>query len=284
MNALPPPQLIRRIVEAAIAEDLSSGDATTAALIGGGAHARAVVEVGAEGVMCGGPVARAVFEAIDPCVAVRLPAAEGARVGPGAVAADLEGPAASILAGERTALNFLQRLGGVATLTARYVAAIEGTGATIVDTRKTLPGLRALDKYAVSAGGGRNHRMSASDGMLIKDNHLAALAAEGVSLGGAVARARSSGPHTLRVEVEVEDLGQLREALDAGADIVMLDNMDTETMARAVEFTAGRAVLEASGGVGLDTARQVAETGVDLISVGALTHSAPALDMSLRVL
>ncbi len=284
MYAPPPPHVIRRIVDAAIEEDLGAGDATTAALICDDGPVRAVVEAGEEGVMCGGPLALAVFGAIDPGVRVHLAAAEGARLGPGTVALDLQGPAASILAGERTALNFLQHLSGVATLTSRYVAAVEGTGAAIADTRKTAPGLRALQKYAVRVGGGRSHRMSAGDGVLVKDNHLAVLRARGASLREAVRRARGAGPHTLRVEVEVEDLDQLREALDAGADIVMLDNMDADEIARAVEIGAGRAVLEASGGIGLAGVRRVAETGVDLISVGALTHSAPALDMSLRVL
>ena len=284
MKITPPlPLTIRRVAEAAVAEDLSSGDATTAALIGDGA-ARAVIEVGAAGVLCGGQLVVDTYELVDTRVSVRLPIADGEAVDPGAVVADIDGPASSILAGERTALNFLQHLSGIASLTARYVAAVEGTGAAITDTRKTVPGLRALQKYAVRVGGARNHRLSASDGILIKDNHLIVLRAGGVSLSDAVATARKRGPHTLMVEVEVEDLDGLDEALEAGADIVMLDNMDPDTIEEAVAISGGRAILEASGGIDIESVRLVAETGVDLISVGALTHSAPALDMGLRIL
>ena len=284
MSRLPAPPLIRRIVEAAVAEDLGGGDLTTDALMPHDTRIRAVVEARAVGVICGGHIARTVFEVIDPDVVTRLPIADGGRVERGSVALDLEGPSASILGGERTALNFLQHLSGIATLTARYVAAVEGTGAVIVDTRKTMPGLRALQKYAVATGGARNHRTSAGDGILIKDNHIGVLSARGETLSDMVARARSAGRHSVRVEVEVEDLDQLREALKGAADVVMLDNMDVETMREAVAMTGGSAVLEASGGVDLQNVRAIAETGVDFISVGALTHSAPALDMSLRVL
>ena len=284
MSRLPAPPLIRRIVEAAVAEDLGGGDLTSDALMPPDTRIRAVVEARAVGVFCGGHIARTVFEVIDPDVVTRLPIADGGRVERGSVALDLEGPSASILGGERTALNFLQHLSGIATLTARYVAAVEGTGAVIVDTRKTMPGLRALQKYAVATGGARNHRTSAGDGILIKDNHIGVLSARGEALSDMVARARSAGRHSVRVEVEVEDLDQLREALKGAADVVMLDNMDVETMREAVAMTGGSAVLEASGGVDLQNVRAIAETGVDFISVGALTHSAPALDMSLRVL
>ncbi len=238
----------------------------------------------AAGVLCGGPVARAVFEAVDPTVTVRLPALDGVVVGPETVVLDVEGLAAPILTGERTALNFLQHLSGIATLVSRYVAAVDGTGAVIVDTRKTVPGLRALQKYAVARGGARNHRMALGDGILIKDNHIKLLGDDDIALQEVLAGARAGGRHSLRIEVEVESLVQLEQALEGGADVVMLDNMEIDTMRQAVLKTRGRAVLEASGGVDLSNVRAIAETGVDLISVGALTHSAPALDMSLRVL
>lgn len=224
------------------------------------------------------------FEAVDPAIAVHLPSVDGAVIEPGAVVVDLEGPASSILIGERTALNFLQHLSGIATLASRYVAEVEGTAAVIVDTRKTVPGLRAFQKYAVAKGGARNHRMALGDGILIKDNHIKLLGDDNARLQEVVARARMFGRHSLRIEVEVESLDQLEQALDGGADVVMLDNMDVDTMREAVRATAGRAVLEASGGVTLGNVRSIAETGVNLISVGALTHSAPALDLSLQIL
>ena len=224
------------------------------------------------------------FEAVDPTVTVRLPALDGVVVGPETVVLDVEGLAAPILTGERTALNFLQHLSGIATLVSRYVAAVDGTGAVIVDTRKTVPGLRALQKYAVARGGARNHRMALGDGILIKDNHIKLLGDDDIALQEVLAGARAGGRHSLRIEVEVESLVQLEQALEGGADVVMLDNMEIDTMRQAVLKTRGRAVLEASGGVDLSNVRAIAETGVDLISVGALTHSAPALDMSLRVL
>ena len=284
MSRLPAPPVVRRIVEAAVAEDLGGGDLTTDALMPPDGPIRAVVEARAAGVICGGRIAGEVFEVIDPSVVTRLPLADGSRVERGSVVLDLEGPPASILGGERTALNFLQHLSGIATLAARYVAAVEGTGAVIVDTRKTAPGLRALQKYAVATGGARNHRTSAGDGILIKDNHISVLGAGGAALSDIVTRARSAGRHSVRVEVEVEDLDQLQQALMGAADVIMLDNMDVGTMREAVAMAGGSAVLEASGGVDLDNVRAIAETGVDFISVGALTHSAPALDMSLRVL
>jgi nicotinate-nucleotide pyrophosphorylase (carboxylating) len=190
---------------------------------------------------------------------------------------------ASILKAERTALNFLQHLSGIATETARYVDAVSGTKAIITDTRKTIPGLRLLEKYAVRAGGGRNHRLNLGDGVLIKDNHLAALRSSGVGLGEAVKQARERAPRTMKIEVEVESVKQAQEALSAGADIIMLDNMNVKDMRRVVKLVQGRALLEASGGITLDNVRSVAEAGVDLISVGALTHSAKALDISLEV-
>jgi nicotinate-nucleotide pyrophosphorylase (carboxylating) len=272
---------VRRVVELALAEDLGWGDVTTAAVVGAGRPARADLLVKGEGVLAGLPVAALVFTTVDPGVAVTPLVADGTPVTPGAIVARLAGPAGSLLRAERVALNLLQRLSGIASVTARYVAAVQGTRARIVDTRKTTPGLRALEKYAVRAGGGSNHRFNLADGVLIKDNHLLAAAAEGRSLGDVVRQARARAPHTLRIEVEVETLAQLDEALAAGADAVLLDNMPVELLRQAVARTGGRAITEASGGITLATVRAVAETGVDLISVGALTHSAPALDISL---
>ena len=193
----------------------------------------------------------------------------------------MEGTAAGILRGERVALNFLQRMSGIATATNRYVQAVEGCNARIVDTRKTVPGMRYLDKYAVRMGGGHNHRQHLADGVLIKDNHIQALRAGNLGLKEIIQLALDRAPHTVKVEVEVETLDEVKEAVEAGADIIMLDNMPLETMRQAVERVNGRALVEASGGITWDTVREVAETGVDLISIGALTHSVTALDMSL---
>jgi len=206
---------------------------------------------------------------------------DGDAVAPGQELGVVSGPARSVLRGERVALNFLQRLSGIATLTSRYVEAVRGTRARIVDTRKTTPGLRSLEKYAVRAGGGFNHRRDLSDAMMIKDNHLAVIRALGLSLTEAIKQARESLPHTLKIEIEVDRLDQIPEALAAGADIILLDNMSTEDLRRAVAMIDGRAMTEASGGVNLGTISEIAATGVDVISVGALTHSAPALDIGL---
>ncbi len=270
------------IVDLALVEDLGGGDVTTETTISAAARARGTIVAKADGVLSGLGVAAAVFHRVDPAVRFEARAADGQRVAPGEIVAAIEGSARSLLAAERVALNFLQRLSGVATLTARYVAAVTGTGARIVDTRKTTPGLRQLEKVAVRDGGGRNHRFNLTDGVLIKDNHLAAVGGHGPErVARAVRLARERAPHPLRIEVEVTTLDELAEALAAEADIVLLDNMDLATLRLAVAQTAGRALLEASGGVSLATVRAVAETGVDLISVGALTHSAPALDLSL---
>jgi nicotinate-nucleotide pyrophosphorylase (carboxylating) len=276
-----PPAEVQRVVDLALAEDLGWGDITTEAVVGAGQPAHGDLQVKASGVLAGLPVAARVFTTVDPSVVVEALVAEGAPVTPGTIVARVRGPAGSLLRAERVALNLLQRLSGIASVTARYVAAIAGTRARIVDTRKTTPGLRALEKYAVRAGGGSNHRFNLSDGVLIKDNHLLAAEANGLSLGEAIRRARRHAPHTVRIEVEVETLAQLDEALAAQADIVLLDNMSVDILRQAVARVGGRAVTEASGGIILDTARAVAETGVDLLSVGALTHSAPALDISL---
>ncbi|MDI3341428.1 MAG: carboxylating nicotinate-nucleotide diphosphorylase [Sphaerobacter sp.] len=273
---------VRRIVQLALEEDLGTGDVTTRATVPADLLARGYVLAKSPGVLSGLEAAAAVFHEVDPRVTFEPLAADGDRIVPGQHLARLAGPARSILSGERVALNFLQRLSGVATLTAQYVAAVAGTRARIIDTRKTTPGMRLLEKAAVRHGGGHNHRVGLSDGILIKDNHLAAIGGAD-RIARAVAAARAAAPHTLRVEVEVTSLDELDQALAAGADVILLDNMPVEAIAEAVRRTAGRALLEASGGITLATVRQVAETGVDLISVGALTHSAPALDISLEI-
>ncbi len=277
------------LVERALAEDLSAGDPTTDALIPDGMTCRAIVVSRGEGVLAGGSVAEAVWKRLDPAIRTLSILLDGSRVSPydaslgreGGVIAEIEGGAAAILKGERTALNILQHLSGIATETARLVEAVEGFPARILDTRKTAPGLRALQKYAVRVGGGGNHRRNLGDGVLIKDNHLAALDREGLGLGDAVRRARARAPHTLKIEVEVETIEQAADALDAGADILLLDNMTVAQMTEAVALAAGRAVTEASGNVSLHNAKEVAATGVDFISVGRLTHSPRALDISL---
>lgn len=276
-----PQQDLRRIVETALAEDLGWGDATSEAIIPGDLRASGVIVGREEGVLAGIEVAAAVFRGVDPSVEFDALAADGDTIRPGQAIATVRGLAASVLAGERVALNFLQRLSGIATLTARYVLAVGGHRARITDTRKTTPGLRALEKYAVVVGGGVNHRQNLSDGILIKDNHLAALATRGLDLAEVVTVARRRARHTQRVEVEVTTVTQAREAVEAGADVVLLDNMSLEDMRQAVELIGGRALVEASGGVNLQRVAAIAATGVDLISVGELTHSARALDIAL---
>ena len=274
---------IESLIDRALAEDLSIGDPTSQALIPSGLAAQADVVARVEGTLAGVDVALAVFRRVDPDLDLLRAMEDGSTLKTGDVAVSVKGDASSILQAERTALNFLQRLSGIATETARYVRAVAGHKALIVDTRKTTPGLRVLEKYAVRMGGGRNHRQNLGDGILVKDNHIQALRNQGLSLGEIVCRARARAAHTVRVEVEVEDLGQVREALDAGAEIILLDNMGLEDMSRAVELASSRAVTEASGGISLDTVGDVAATGVDLISVGALTHSSRALDLSLEL-
>ncbi len=268
-----------RVVRDALAEDLGSGDLTSQGVIEAESRCRAEIVAKERGVICGLAAAEAVFRALDPEVEFRALVQDGDLVRrPPAVVAEVEGPARAVLAGERTALNLLGRLSGIATLTRRFVEAVEGTGAVILDTRKTTPGLRALEKYAVLCGGARNHRFGLDDGILIKDNHIRLVG----GIRAAVERMRRAGTE-LPIEVEAETLDDVVEALEAGADAILLDNMAPEELRRAVALVAGRAKLEASGGVSLETVRAVAETGVDFISVGALTHSAPALDFSLEV-
>ena len=269
---------ITTLVAAALEEDDTKHDITTAATVLSNRRARCRLVARQSGVIAGLALAREAFEQLDKAVTIRIDQEDGSRVTESTPVMFLSGHARGLLSAERVALNFVQRLSGIATLTARYVDAVAGTGAHILDTRKTTPGWRRLEKYAVRAGGGMNHRMDLSNAVLIKDNHLAAVDGD---IAIAVKRARAVAPMGIKVEVECESLDQVRAALDAGADVVMLDNMTLAEMREAVGTVDGRAVTEASGGVSLETVRQIAESGVDWISVGALTHSAPALDLAL---
>ncbi len=267
------------LVKRALEEDLGQGDITTAATVGTGQRGWARITVKElRMILCGGSLLERVFR-IAGAKPIISCAADGAELAKGDLVAEIEGNLAGLLIGERTALNFIQLMSGIATATHQYVEAVKGTRARIVDTRKTHPGLRAVEKYAVRCGGGHNHRFGLDGGVLIKDNHIAAAG----SVRAAIDGARKITPHTLRIEVECETLAQVEEARDAGADIIMLDNMNLESMARARQLVGERLVLEASGNVNLDTVRAIAETGVDLISVGAITHSARAMDISMRI-
>lgn len=270
---------VSTLIDLALEEDLGRGDVTTQAVIDDASAASLAVIVAREPlVVFGLGVAIAVFERVDPWIALRPTARDGQQIEAGVTALEIEGPAASILRAERTALNFLQHLSGIATRARQFADAVAGTRATVVDTRKTTPGYRVLEKAAVRAGGCGNHRADLGSGILIKDNHIVACG----SVARAVERARARAPHTLRIEVEVGDLPQLREALDAGAEIVLLDNMTPEQVAEAARLAHERGVLvEVSGGVSLETAPAYARAGADLISSGALTHSAPAVDLAL---
>ena len=278
MDNILEPWQIEALVGRFLQEDIGRGDRTTEAVVPDDLTGRARIEAREEAVIAGLEVARACFATLGD---VRwLPeVSDGDRVAAGAVVVRLAGPLRAILTGERTALNLMQRLSGIATQTRRYVDAVGGTAAHVVDTRKTTPGLRLLEKYAVRVGGGSNHRAGLDDGILIKDNHIAAAG----SVTEAVSRARSAVPHGLKVEVEVQDLTQLDDAIAAGADAVLLDNMSPELVREAVTRAGGKVLLEASGGVTLETVSEYAATGVDLISVGALTHSVRAVDLSLEV-
>jgi nicotinate-nucleotide pyrophosphorylase (carboxylating) len=279
-----PAEEIRRIVRHALREDVGSGDKTTLAVIPAETQARAYVVVKEAGVVAGLPVLQVVFAQIDPSLTIALQATDGEQVAAGSVVATIRGCARSILTGERVALNFLQRMSGIATLTARYVAAVGPLPVQLLDTRKTTPGLRLLEKYAVAMGGGVNHRFGLYDAVMLKDNHLALLAAQGVGIGEAVQRARAAVGPLVCIEVEADSVEQARAAADAGADMVLLDNMAPTMLREAVAAIGGRATVEASGGITLETIQTVAETGVSYISVGALTHSARALDIGLDVL
>ncbi|MDD5916771.1 MAG: carboxylating nicotinate-nucleotide diphosphorylase [Clostridiales bacterium] len=266
------------IILNSLAEDAPGGDMTTLCTVSESAAAHGYFIAKEAGIIAGTDIAKRVFDLVGDGVETVFFVKEGDKAEKGQRIGEISGPARTVLTGERTALNLMQRASGIATATAEAVGRVSGTNAKICDTRKTMPGLRALDKYAVRIGGGTNHRFNLSDGILIKDNHIAA--AGGIT--AAVSAARARAPHTLKIEVEVETFDQLREALDAKADIIMLDNMSVEDMRTAVGITAGRALLEASGNMGERDLRAVAETGVDLISVGALTHSVKALDISLK--
>ena len=276
-----PAPVLRKYARQALAEDLPAGDVTTDLLVPETTAVRAALVARSRGVACGLQLARAVFLELDPEVDVEQGAADGDAVDQGATLLTVRGAARPILGGERVALNFVGRLSGIASLTRRYVEAVAGTGARIVDTRKTTPGLRTLEKYAVRCGGGHNHRFGLSDGFMLKDNHREALAAAGVPLGSAVREARSRLGHGIRITIEVDEIDQVPEALEAGADCLLLDNMTPEQLALAVRQIDGGARTEASGGITLESVRAAAESGVDIISVGALTHSAPALDVAL---
>jgi nicotinate-nucleotide pyrophosphorylase (carboxylating) len=276
-------RLVRRVVRAALEEDGAGRDVTTQALVPRDQRGGGAIVAKAAGVVCGLVVAEAAFRQLDRKVTFEALVPEGAAVSPGDVLARAEGRLGPVLSAERIALNFLQRLSGIATLTRAHVDAVAGLKARILDTRKTTPGLRALERYAVRCGGGHNHRFNLSDGVLIKDNHIAAALARGLTIADIVAQARGAAPHTLRIEIEVTTVAEAREALDAGADALLLDNMSVDAMREAVSFAKGRALLEASGGVTLENVRAIAETGVDVISVGGLTHSAKALDISLEL-
>jgi nicotinate-nucleotide pyrophosphorylase (carboxylating) len=266
------------LVRSALQEDCAFNDLTTIATVVSDRRARARLVARERGVIAGVPLALEAFRLLDPKVAIRVDLEDGHRVSEGAPVLFVTGHARALLSAERVALNFLQRLSGIASMTAKYVDAVKGTSAKILDTRKTTPGWRTLEKYAVRAGGGVNHRLDLASGVLIKDNHLAAIDGD-VKL--AVRRARDIAPSDVKIEVECESIEQVVEAVEAGADIIMLDNMATALMAECVRLIKRRAIVEASGGVDLTTVRAIAETGVDWISVGSLTHSARAMDLAL---
>ena len=265
------------IIKSALAEDIGSGDITSKAIVDVGARWSGRIVARAPGVVAGLGIAARTFEIVDPSTQVKLVVPDGSKVDAGRVLAKIDGAARSLLTAERVALNFLGRLSGIATLTRRYVDATAGTNAKITDTRKTTPGLRALERYAVRAGGGVNHRFGLADAVLIKDNHVAAVG----SVKEAVRRARAGVESGIVVEIECDRLDQVTEALEAGADSVLLDNMDAVTMRKAAGLARGKAIVEASGGMTLERVAETTASGVDVISIGALTHSAPALDIAL---
>ena len=276
---------LRRLAESALAEDRADRDVTTAALVPGDQTGSAAIIAGAEGILAGLPVARAVFLAVDTTLVWKPSLEDGHRLSPGDRVVTIEGSLASILRAERVALNYLTHLSGVATATAAVVRALEGSGCRLRDTRKTIPGLRALEKYAVRLGGGTNHRLNLAEGVLIKDNHLAALLDRDLDIADAVRLARRANPG-MTIEIEVTTVDEARQALSAAADELLLDNMPPDQIREVVALASGRdprPLLEASGGITLKNAHQIAETGVDFISMGAITHSAQALDMSLQV-
>ncbi|MGE5389748.1 MAG: carboxylating nicotinate-nucleotide diphosphorylase [Deltaproteobacteria bacterium] len=267
------------LIKRALAEDIGHGDMTTGSLVKADMEVSGIFLAKARGVLAGIEVSQAVFETLDPEVSFMIHKKDGEIIDPGDILARVEGSAATLLTGERLALNFVQRLSGIATKTRQFVDLIGDSTVRLVDTRKTTPGLRVLEKYAVTIGGGYNHRFGLYDGVMIKDNHIAV--AGGIT--PAIQQVRAKVPHTLKIEVEVDTLEQLKEALTAGADIILLDNMDLATLKKAVKMTKGKALLEASGGINEKSIAAVAKTGVDLISSGALTHSAVSLDISFDI-
>ncbi|MBI2328867.1 MAG: carboxylating nicotinate-nucleotide diphosphorylase [Chloroflexi bacterium] len=274
---------LNNIIDLTLTEDRVHDDVTSQALIPPELHGKATILIKAKGILAGGEVARRVFLRVDPSLKVEVLIQDGSKVKPGDIIATISGRVISILKAERVALNFLQKLSGIASQTARYVAKIRGCTAKIVDTRKTTPGLRLLEKYAVRMGGGQNHRLHLSDGLLIKDNHIAALRALGMSLKDIVAKAKQNAPKGLTVEVEVTTAQEALEAAGTGADMIMLDNMSPDEMRRVVNLIPDSIKIEASGGITLANVRAAAMTGVDIISIGALTHSSKALDISLEL-
>jgi len=268
---------LQRKIEEWLHEDIGFGDITTMSTIPESEQGVGILYAKEEGIIAGLPVAAQVFATVDAALVFKPVVEEGSRVEKGQAVAEVSGAVRSILSGERLALNLLQRMSGIATRTSEYAQAVAGTKARVVDTRKTTPGLRMLEKYAVRVGGGHNHRYALYDAVMIKDNHIKG--AGGITQ--AVTAARKAIPHTMKIEVEAETIAQVEEALQAGADIIMLDNMSNELMKQAVDLIGGRAIVEASGGVTLQTIGAIAQTGVDVISVGALTHSVKALDISL---
>jgi len=284
INKLQPfEEQIDHIIDLALAEDISHGDVTSEALIPPELEGKASMLVKAEGVLAGGEVAKKVFLKVDPSLKVVVLIKDGTRVKSGDIAATIVGTVVSILKAERVALNFLNRLSGIASQTAQYIAKTQGLNVKITDTRKTTPGLRLLEKYAVRMGGGQNHRFHLGDGILIKDNHLVALRALDMSLKDIVAKAKQNAPQGLKVEVEVNTTQEALDAVEAGADIIMLDNMSPDEMRHASSLIPSQVKIEASGGITLANVQTAAEAGVNLISIGALTHSSKALDMSLEL-
>jgi len=274
---------LERIIDLALVEDTSHGDITSQILISAEQKGRALITARAEGILAGGDVARQVFLKVEPALNIDVIIPDGERVKVGDEVLKITGNIISILKAERVALNFLSHLSGVASETAKYVSRIQKSAAVITDTRKTLPGLRMLEKYAVRLGGGQNHRLHLGDGILIKDNHITALRQTGMNLKDIIAKARKNAPDAIKIEIEVNTFAEAKEAVAAGADIVMLDNMTPDEMKRVVEVKPGWVKLEASGGINLDNVHAVAMTGVDFISVGTITHSARALDFSLEL-
>ena len=275
---------IERLIDRSLDEDLGFGDLTTEAIVPDSLRVMGSIVAKTNGVLAGLDLARSVLRKVDSAIEFNPLIQDGEDLKSDGCIAEIEGTASSILKAERTVINYLQRLSGIATETARYAQAVKGYPTRILDTRKTTPGMRALEKYAVSIGGGYNHRRGLGDAILIKDNHIEVMRQTGMELGDIVAKARSVAPHYLKVEVEVENLEEVYEALDAGAEILLLDNMTLEEMAEAVKWVCGRAMIEASGGITLSNVQNVAATGVDFISVGALTHSSNALDISLDLI